>query len=87
MECLSKVDEKNTRVGHLKLERPVSVLSKREFQARFHISNNISIQLIDDEALSSTKLLNNMMYFAKEQFIVGLRLPIPSLFKQFIYFT
>ena len=28
-----------------------------------------------------------MMYFTKEQFAVGLRLLIPSLFKQFLHFT
>ena len=83
----AKWTKKNTRVSHLKLERPVGVLSEREFQARFHIPNNISIQLIDGEALSSTELLNNMMYFTKEQFVVGLHLPIISLFKQFLYFT
>lgn len=27
------------------------------------------------------------MYFSKEQFVVGLRLPLPSLFKQFLDFT
>ena len=28
-----------------------------------------------------------MMYFTNEQFVVGLHLPIPSLFKQFFHFT
>ncbi|RVW82921.1 hypothetical protein CK203_038374 [Vitis vinifera] len=68
------------------LERPVSLLSKQEFRDRFHIPDNIPILLIDDEALSSVDLPNNMMYFTKEQFVAGLRLPIPSLFKQFFHF-
>ncbi|KAL6345518.1 hypothetical protein AAG906_017243 [Vitis piasezkii] len=48
---------------------------------------SIPIQLIDDEALSSIDLPNSMMYFTKEQFVVGLHLPIHSLFKQFLHFT
>ncbi|RVW39441.1 hypothetical protein CK203_106569 [Vitis vinifera] len=48
---------------------------------------SILIQLADDEALSSTDLPNSMMYFTKEQFVVGLHLPIHSLFKQFLHFT
>ena len=87
MEGFNKVDEKNTKVGCLRPKRPVGVLSEQEFRVCFHISDNIPIQLIDNEALSSTDLPNNMIYFTKEQFVVGLRLPIPSLFKQFLHFT
>ena len=78
---LSKVDEKNRRIERLKSKRLVSVLFEWEFRARFHISDNILIQLTDDKALSFTDLPNNMMYFTKEQFTVRLRFPIPSLFK------
>ncbi|RVW61554.1 hypothetical protein CK203_065654 [Vitis vinifera] len=68
------------------LERPVSLLSEQEFRDHFHIPDNIPILLIDDEALSSVDLPNNMMYFSKEQFIAGLRLPIPlSSSSSFIY--
>ena len=78
---------KNTRSGCLRSEHPIGVLSEQKFQARFHIPDNILIQLKDDEALSSTDLPNNMMYFSKEQFATGLCLPIPSLFKQLFHFT
>ena len=78
---------KNARASHLRLERLIGVLSKREFQARFHIPDNIPIQLTDGKTLSSVDLLNNMMYFTKKQFVVRLYLPIPSLFKQFLHFT
>ena len=54
---------KNTRSRCLRSERPIGVLSEQKFQARFHIPDNILIQLKDDEALSSTDLPNNMMYF------------------------
>ena len=78
---------KNTRVRHLRLERPVSVLFEREFWLRFHIPDSIPIQLTNDEAMSSANLPSNMMYFTKEQFTTGLCLAIPSLFKQFLHFT
>lgn len=57
---------KNTRVGHLRPKRSVSLLYELEFQACFHILNNIHIHLIESEALSSTDLPNNMMQFTKE---------------------
>ena len=87
MEGLSEVDEKNTRVGHLRLDRPIGVLSKQEFWAHFHILNTILIQLTNGEALSSIDLPNNMIYFTKKQFVIRLRLSLPSLFKQFFHFT
>ena len=87
MEGFNKVDEKNTKVGRLRPKRPVGVLSEQEFRVCFHISDTIPIQLIDNEALSFADLPNNMIYFTKEQFVAGFRLPIPSLFKQFLHFT
>ena len=87
MEYLSEVDEKNTRVGRLRLDRPIGVLSKREFWAHLRIPNTIQIQLTNGKALSSVDLSNNMIYFTKKQFVIGLRLPLPSLFKQFFHFT
>ena len=81
MEGFNKVDKKNTKVGRLRPKRPVGVLSEQEFRVCFHISDTIPIQLIDNEALSSIDLPNNMIYFTKEQFVARLCLPIPSLFK------
>lgn len=52
---------KNTRVRHLRSECPVGALSEREFWARFHIPNTISIQLTDNEALSVANLPNNLV--------------------------
>lgn len=69
---------KNTKVRYLRSERPVGVLSEWEFQAHFHITNNIPFQLTDNEALSFNDIPSNMMYFTKEQFIVELCLPILS---------
>ena len=71
----------------LRLERPIDLLSKQEFQAPFYILDKISIHLVDGEALSSEKQPHNVTYFSKEQFATRLCLPLLSLFKQFIHFT
>ncbi|KAL6340063.1 hypothetical protein AAG906_038898 [Vitis piasezkii] len=71
---------KNTRSGCLRSERPIGVLSEQKFQARFHIPDNILIQLKDDEALSSTDLPNNMMYFF--QGTICYRPPLVHLYLQ-----
>ena len=81
-----KSGRKDTRAKRLRLERPVGLLSEREFQAHFHIPDSNSIHLIDDEALFSAKQPHNATYFTKEQFIARLRLPLPSLFKQLLHF-
>ena len=51
-------------------------------------SHNLSLSnLLDGKALFIDGLPNNMIYFTKEHFAVGLRLPIPSLVKQFLHFS
>ena len=37
--------------------------------------------------MSTEKVANHAVYFSNEQFNVGLRFPLPSLFKEFIHFT
>ena len=37
--------------------------------------------------LSTEKSTDNAIYFTKEQFKAGLRLPLPSLFKEFLHIT
>ncbi|RVW59279.1 hypothetical protein CK203_113065 [Vitis vinifera] len=68
-------------------EKSVDKLNVREFYERFYIPNGVSIYLVDGEALSIEKSVNNAIYFTKEQFNVGLRFPLPSLFKEFFHFT
>lgn len=69
-----------------KMDSPVDELSKHKFRAHFHIPDSIYIQLSNEEALSTDELPHNMIYFMKEQFVVGLCLPIPYLLKQFLHF-
>lgn len=72
MVGLREVDNRTLEPGRLISKCFVGVLSEREFQARFHILDNIPIHLIDVEALSSADQPNNAMYFTKEQFVAGL---------------
>ena len=41
----------------------------------------------DGTATSTVGATDNVIYFTREQFVVGLCLPIPSLVKQFLHFT
>lgn len=77
---------KASRFECSRMDNTVDELSKHKFRAHFHIPDSIYIQLSNEEALSIDKLPHNMIYFMKEQFVVGLRLPIPYLLKQFLHF-
>ena len=55
-EIPQRSGRKNIRGRCLRSEHPIGVLSKREFQARFRISDIIPIQLTDGEVLSSADL-------------------------------
>ena len=68
-------------------EKSVDKLNMREFCERFCISNDVSVHLVDREAVSTEKSVDNAIYFTKEQFNVGLRFPLTSLFKEFLYVT
>ena len=80
-------ESKSSQFNCSKRKCPIGELSEQEFCARFYIFDSIFIQLADREALSIDKLPHNMVYFTKEQFAVGLRLPILSLVKQFLHFS
>lgn len=68
------------RAKHTKL------LSEREFRERFGIPNGVSVQLLEGDAVPTNKSGDNSICFTKEQFNAGLRLPLPSLFKQFLHY-
>lgn len=69
------------------MDRPIDELFEQKFCARCYISNSIFIQLSNKEALSTDRIPHNMVYFIKEQFAARLHLPLPSLLKQFLYFS
>ena len=63
------------------------LLNEKEFRDCFGIPNGVSIRLLESDAVSIAKSGNNSICFSKEQFNTGLRLPFPSLFKQFLHYT
>ena len=66
---------------------PTELLNEKEFRDCFGIPNGVSIRLLEGNAVSTAKSGDNSICFSKEQFNAGLRLPFPSLFKQFLHYT
>lgn len=69
------------------LGKPTKLLNKREFHDHFYFPNGISIRLVERDPMLIEKAGHNVIYFSNEQFNAGLRFPLPSLFKQFLYYT
>lgn len=69
------------RLKHTKL------LSEGEFWECFGILSGVYIQLLEGDVVPTNKSEDNSICFTKEQFNAGLRLPLPSLFKQFLHYT
>ena len=65
----------------------IEILDEGEFQEHFVIPNGVFVQLLEGGAIPTHKADDNSICFTKEQFNVGLRLPLPSIFKQFLHFT
>lgn len=68
-------------------KKPTKLLFEREFRERFCISNGISIHLVDGDPTFIEKEAPSAIFFNKELFNAGLRLPLPSLFKQFLHYN
>lgn len=69
------------------LKKPTKLLYEREFHERFCIPNGISIHFVDEDPTSIENEALSAIFFNKEMFNVGLCLILPSLFKQFLYYT
>ena len=67
--------------------KPTDKLNEREFHERFCFPNDISVQLVDEDAMTTEKAANNAIYFSNEQFNAGLHFPLLSLFKEFLHYT
>ena len=78
---------RNGGSGRLYSGKPTEVLNEREFRDRFCLSNDVSIQLVDGNPMSTEKVAHNAIYFTKEQFNTRLYFPLPSLFKEFLHYT
>ena len=47
----------------------------------------IKLEVSDNTIVPTIEGVDNVVYFTWEQFVTGLRIPIPSLVKQFLHFT
>ncbi|RVW34303.1 hypothetical protein CK203_097821 [Vitis vinifera] len=60
-------------------EKTIDKLDVKEFRERFCIPNDVSIDLVNEEAAMPTeKGEENVILFTKEQFNAGLRFPLPA---------
>ena len=66
---------------------PVAAMSVEDLKLYSQISTEISLETSDSAAFSTIGEADNVVYFTHKQFAVGLRLPVPSLVKQFLHFT
>ena len=62
-------------------------MSIEELRSFCQVPPDISLELSDGAAVSIIRGADNVVYFTREQFAVGLRFPISSLVKQFLHFT
>ena len=61
----------------------VVAMSAEELRLYNQFPAKIILETSDDAATSTFGEVDNVVYFTREQFVVGLRLPIPLLVKQF----
>ena len=61
----------------------VAAMSAKELKLYSQIPVEIGLETLDGANTST----NNVVYFTREQFTIGLLLPVPSLVKQFLHFT
>ena len=46
--------------------KPTDKLNEREFRERFYFPNNISVRLVDGDAMNTEKAAHNTIYFSKK---------------------
>ena len=65
----------------------MSSMSMEELRSLCRVLEDISLELLDGLAHFIVRKVNNVVYFTREQFAVGLRFPMSSLVKQFLNVT
>ena len=92
--CLTNVASRGRKGGRAgtsfgcpSSEKSTELLNEREFRKCFCILNGVSVHLVDGDPTSIEKAAQGAIFFSKEQFNMGLRFPLSSLFKQFLYYT
>ena len=62
-------------------------MSMEELRSFSQVLTDISVELSDGATVSNEGGADNVVYFTREHFDVGLRFPVPSLVKKFLHFT
>ena len=57
----------------------VAAMSAEELRLYSQVPVKISLEMSDDPTALIVKEADNAIYFTREQFIIGLRFPVPSL--------
>ena len=65
----------------------VSGMLEDELRSFCRVPDDIRLELSDGPAVPTVHEAENAIYFTKEQFAAGLRLPVSSLVKQFLHFS
>ena len=81
-EATSSSSSRDARV-----EKSLDKMNVREFRDHFCIPNGVLVELMDGEVMTTEKSEDNAIFFTKEKFNARLLFPLPSLFKEFLYFT
>ena len=61
-------------------------MSVEEFRSFNQVPTNIRLEVADGPTASTIRGADNVVYFTREQFVVGLHFPVQTLVKQFLNF-
>ena len=73
--------------GTRSISNIVSSLTMEELRTYYEIPVNIDLKLMEKPDESTLGGEHNAVSFTREQLVVELRLPVPTLVKQFLHFT
>ena len=62
-------------------------MSAKELRLYSQVPAEISLEMLDSPIALIVREADNVIYFTREQFAIGLRFLVPSLAKQVLHFT
>ena len=62
----------------------VAAMSTEELRLYNQIPIEINLETLDGAVILTFREVNNVIYFTRKQFAIGLRLPVPSIVKRFL---
>ena len=74
-------------MGNAQVSSLVAAMVVEELRSFSQVPTIIRMEVLDGTSVSTIGGEDNVVYFTREQFSVGLRFPISSLVKQFLHFT